>query len=109
LVVDFPVTSAAAAEAATATATSLFSGNVFIVDKRSICQVKLALRFLLGSSIIKKMFITSSVDPKSEDCCRIANAKMMFGKEAITSVCEDAVQVLPVLSMRDEMARGFCR
>lgn len=86
---------------------SSLSGNVFIVDKRSICQVKLALAFLLGSSIIKKMFITSSADPKSEYCCRIANAKMMFGKQAITSVCEDAVQVLPVLSLRDERVRGF--
>lgn len=32
---------------------------------------------------------------------------MMFGKQAITSVCEDAVQVLPVLSLRDERVRGF--
>ncbi len=54
LVVDFPVTSTAAAEAATATAASFFSGNVFIVDKQSICQVKLAIGFLLGSSIIFK-------------------------------------------------------
>jgi len=33
---------------------------------------------------------------------------MMFGKQAITSVCEDAVQVLPVLSLRDERVRVFC-
>jgi hypothetical protein len=86
---------------------SSLSGNVFIVDKRSICQAKLALAFLLGSSIIKKEVHNFFNGSKSEDCCRIANAKMMFGKQAITSVCEDAVQVLPVLSLRDERVRGF--
>jgi hypothetical protein len=30
---------------------------------------------------------------------------MMFSKQEITSVCEDAVQVLPVLSLRDERVR----
>jgi hypothetical protein len=78
--VDFTVTGApAAAEAATATAASLFSGNVFIVDKRSICQVKLALAFLLGSSIIKKnvhnLFSGSKIRRLLPNCQRKNNVR----------------------------------